>query len=399
MWYNGFDKKFIKTKEVQAMGYCSTVVGQLLRVFPRHEFEQVRRAVQPKKHRRALSAWTQFVAMLVGQLAGRDSLRGIVDAFSPQSRKLYHLGLGSFSRSSLARANEKTPAELFEKVFVALLARCQSLAPPNQKFRFKDGGKVYLLDATVIELPLSLFCWATYRASKGAMKLHVGLAADGYLPSFVDMTAGRVHEINKARELRLPRGSWVVFDRGYTDYQWYQDLTKDGVHFVTRLKRGAAVQPGAKRRGCKSAGILEDREIRFRGVEGVFRTVRFLDEARGEEYEFVTNAVDIPATTVAALYKERWQVELFFKWIKQHLKVKSFVGGSMNAVRTQLWIALCAYLLVAFIKFRSRLGQSILLILRLVQLNLFERRDLDELFCPEKQKIPLHNNQLSLFQI
>ena len=231
------------------------------------------------------------------------------------------------------------------------------------------------------------------------MKLHVGLAADGSLPSFVDMTAGRVHEINKARELRLPRGSWVVFDRSYTDYQWYQDLTKDGVHFVTRLKRGAAVQSGAKRRGCKSAGILEDREIRFRGVEGVFRTVRFLDEARGEEYEFMTNALDIAATTVAALYKERWQVELFFKWIKQHLKVKSFVGGSMNAVRTQLWIALCAYLLVAFIKFRSRLGQSILQILRLVQLNLFERRDLDELFCPEKQKIPLHNNQLSLFQI
>ena len=187
-----------------------------------------------------------------GQLAGRDSLRGIVDAFSPQSRKLYHLGLGSFSRSSLARANEKTPAELFEKVFVALLARCQSLAPPNQKFRFKDGGKVYLLDATVIELPLSLFRWATYRAGKGAMKLQVGLAADGYLPSFVDMTAGRVHEINKARELRLPRGSWVVFDRGYTDYQWYQELTKDGVHFVTRLKRGAAVQSGAKRRGAKA---------------------------------------------------------------------------------------------------------------------------------------------------
>ena len=158
------------------------------------------------------------------------------------------------------------------------------------------------------------------------------------------------------------------------------------MHFVTRLKRGAAVQSGAKRRGCKSAGILEDREIRFRGVEGVFRTVRFLDEARGEEYEFVTNALDIAATTVAALYKERWQVELFFKWIKQHLKVKSFVGGSMNAVRTQLWIALCAYLLVAFIKFRSRLGQSILQILRLVQLNLFERRDLDELFVQKNKK-------------
>ena len=154
---------------------------------------------------------------------------------------------------------------------------------------------------------------------------------------------------------------------------------------------------GAARR--KSPGVLEDRKIQLKGVKGTFRKVRFLDESTGEEYEFLTNALGIPATTVAALYKQRWQVELFFKWIKQHLKVKSFVGTSMNAVRTQLWIALCTYLLVAFTKFQSRLGQSILQILRLLQLNLFERRDLDELLCPEKQKIPLHNNQLSLFQI
>ena len=380
------------------MAHCNTILGQFLALFPRHEFEKIRREVQPKVHARALSAWTQFVAMLSGQLTGRDSLRGMVDALAPQGRKLYHLGMGAVSRAALARANERTPAVLFERVFAALLTRCREVAPNTaKKFRFKDSGKVYLLDATLIELPLSLFSWAKYRTGKGAVKLHIGLSTDGYLPEFVDMTAGRVHELKSARELRLPRGSWVVFDRGYTDYRWYRELTDAGVHFVTRLKRNASVRDGEKRRGRKSAGVLEDRLIELAGVEGRLRKVRFVDESGGEEYEFLTNAHELPAATVAALYRERWQVELFFKWIKQHLKVKSFVGTSVNAVRTQLWIALCAYLLVSFVKFRSRLGQSILQILRLVQLNLFERRDLNELFCREKQKILLENNQLELF--
>ena len=380
------------------MAHCSTILGQLLALFPRHEFEKIRREVQPKGHARALSAWTQFVAMLSGQLAGRDSLRGMVDALAPQSNKLYHLGMGCVSRASLARANERTPAVLFERAFFALLTRCQEVAPQTtKKFRFKESGKVYLLDATLIELPLSLFSWAKYRSGKGAVKLHMGLSADGYLPEFVDMTEGRVHEINPARAMDLPRGSWVVFDRGYTDYRWYQELTAGGVHFVTRLKSNASYREGEKRRGRKSPGVLEDRLIEFKGVLGKFRKIRFVDGADGAEYEFLTNAHELPASTVASLYKERWQVELFFKWIKQHLKVKSFVGTSVNAVRTQLWIALCAYLLLAFLKFRSRLCQSIFQILRLMQLNLFERRDLNELFCREKPKIPIENNQLALF--
>ena len=161
------------------MRHCNTILSQELRVFPRHEFEQVRRAVLPKMHRRAVSVWTQFVVMMTGQLTGRDSLRGIMATFSPQLHKLYHLGLDSFSRSSLARANKVTPPELFEKVFQAPLARCQAFAPPRQKFHFKDGGKVYLLDATVIELPLSLFSRASCRTGKGAVKMQVGVSADG----------------------------------------------------------------------------------------------------------------------------------------------------------------------------------------------------------------------------
>ena len=327
---------------------------------------------------------------LNGQLAGRDSLRGMVDTLAPQRNKLYHLGMGSVSRAGLARANERTPTELFERASFALLSRCREFAPhTTKKFRFKESGKVYLLDATLIELPLSLFSWAQYRSGKRAVKLHIGLSADGYLPEFVDMTAGRVHESNPARELKLPRGFCVVFDRGYTDYRWYRELTDSGVNFVTRLKSKAAFRGGEKRRGRKSPGVLEDRIVELEGVEGKFRKIRFQDE--DEAYEFLTNAHELPAATVAALYWERWQVELFFKWSKQHLKVKSFVGTSVNAVRTQLWIALCAYLLVSFVKFRSRLGQAIFQILYLVQLNLFERRDLYELFCRTKQKIPLKN--------
>ena len=163
------------------MAHCNTILGQFLALFPRHEFEKIRRAVQPKVHARALSAWTQFVAMLSGQLAGRDSLRGMVDALAPQSKKLYHLGMSSLSRASLARANERTPAVLFERVFAALLTRCREVAPnTTKKFRFRESGKVYLLDATLIELPLSLFSWAKYRSGKGAVKLHMGLSADGY---------------------------------------------------------------------------------------------------------------------------------------------------------------------------------------------------------------------------
>ena len=288
------------------MAHSNTILGQFLALFPRHEFEKIRRAVQPKVHARALSAWTQFVAMLSGQLTGRDSLRGMVDALAPQGRKLYHLGMGAVSRAALARANERTPALLFERVFAALLTRCREVAPNTaKKFRFKDSGKVYLLDATLIELPLSLFSWAQYRSGKGAVKLHIGLSADGYLPEFVDMTTGKVHELNSARELRLPRGSCVVFDRGYTDYRWYRELTESGVHFVTRLKRKAAFRVGEKRRGRKSAGVLEDRLIELAGVEGRLRKVRFVDEAGGEEYEFLTNAHELPAATVASLYRER----------------------------------------------------------------------------------------------
>jgi len=376
------------------MAHSSTVLSQIVRFLPRHVFNSLAAVHHEGQKFRSFSRWTQCVVMLAAQLSGRSSLRDIVDNFDVQGKKLYHLGIKTFSRATLARCNEKQPHVLYEQLFHRLLARCQALAPRNKAFKL--DGKIYLLDASLVELSLSLFPWAKYRKNKGAAKLHVGLDADGYLPAFVDLTAGKEHEINYARDLELPKGSYVVFDRGYTDYAWYQALTEDEVFFVTRLKSNAIVTPGRKRRGRKSPGVIEDREIHLGSLPQTFRMVTYLDAESGITYQFVTNALDIPAQTVADLYKERWQIELFFKWIKQNLKVKSFLGTSMNAVKTQLWIALCAYLVLSFLKFQSKIGASLQRMLRILQLNLFERRDLLSLFKPPKTRKPLQDRQLQL---
>ncbi|ABA88239.1 transposase of ISPca1, IS4 family [Syntrophotalea carbinolica DSM 2380] len=375
------------------MPHCSTVLSQIVRIFPRHEFQALAKKYHAGQKFRSFSRWTQFVSLLTAQLTGRDSLRDIVENMSAQTSKLYHLGIKPFSRSTLARTNETQPHQMYEALFQRLLTRCQGLAP-TKRFKFKE--KLYLLDASMIDLTLSLFPWAKYRKSKGAAKLHIGLDADGYLPAFVDMTEGKEHEINRARELELPKGSYVVFDRGYTDYTWYQDLCEEDIRFVTRLKRNAVAISGPKRRGRRSPGVLRDQQIQLKGVAGTFRKVVYLDAETNITYEFLTNALDIPAATVAELYKERWQIELFFKWIKQNLRVKSFLGTSRNAVMTQLWIALCAYLVLAFLKFQSKLGHSMQQMLRLLQLNLFERRDFMELFAPPRPKRLLCDKQLSL---
>ena len=301
------------------MAHCSTVLSQIVRIFPRHEFQHLANKHHVGQKFRSFSRWSQFVAMLTAQMSARSSLRDVVDTLDVQSGKLYHLGVKKFSRATLARCNEKQPHTLYEELFKRLLGRCQGMAPHNKKFKL--NGKVYLLDASLVELTLSLFPWAKYQKTKGAAKLHIGLDADGYLPAFVDFTKGNEHEINRARELELPKGSYVVFDRGYTDYRWYQELTEDGVYFVSRLKSNANMTPGRKRRGRKSPGVIEDREIKLGKLPETFRLVTYLDEETDITYQFVTNALDIPAKTVAALYKERWQIELFFKWIKQNLRV------------------------------------------------------------------------------
>lgn len=368
--------------------------SQILKFIPRHEFESLAREYHQGRSLRKMTRWSQFISLGLAQLAGRVSLRDVVGNLTAQAHKLYHLGAAVVTRSSLARVNEQQPASLYEALFGKLLARCQS-ANPKHRFRFKN--KLYSLDASTIDLCLSVFPWADFRTTKGAIKLHVGLDHDGYLPTFLTITEGRVHEVNQARALTLPKRSIVVFDRGYTDYTWYNHLNSQGVYFVTRQRRNARYRVLERLAVPAGSTVTSDQTIQLTGTKatcyaGPLRRIGYRDPETGKHYVFLTNNVHLSARTIAAIYKERWQIELFFKWIKQNLKIKTFLGTSRNAVLTQIWVAMCMYLLIAYLQFMSKLGLGLQQILRLLQLNLFERRDLMALLRgdpPEPMTSPL----------
>lgn len=316
--------------------------------------------------------------MNLAQLTGRDSLRDVVSNLEAQRAKLYHLEATTVSRSSLARLNEVQPYTLYEEVFPKLLSRCQHAAP-RHGFRFKN--KRYSLDASTLDLCLSLFPWAKFRTTKGTVKLHVGLDHDGYQRAFVQLSEGKCHEVNVARSLSLPRVSIVVFDRRYTDYAWYNQLNGNNIYFVTRQKKKARYGVAARRTVDKARGLGCDRTITLRGSRAEawtipLRRIGYTDPESGQRYVLLTNLFHLSAQTIAEIYKARWQIEWFFKWIKQNLKIKSFSGTSSNAVMTPIRVALCVYPLLAYIKFSSTLGSSLQQIPRLLQLNLFVRRDL-----------------------
>lgn len=382
------------------MAHHNTVLAQLLKIIPRHEFETLANRHHSGRSFRTASRWSQFVTMAMAQLAGRISLRDIVENTSAQAHRLYHLGSAKLSRSNLSRMNDSKPYALYEALFGKLLHRCQGITP-GHNFRFSHP--LYSLDASTIDLCLSVFPWADFRTTKGAIKLHVGLNHAGYLPEFVTITEGKSHDVTVGRTLKFPKGSIVAIDKGYNDYQWYKQLTDKGIFFVTRLKTNAKYRVVGRRSIIKSKGLICDQTIEFTGIQTAkkcpvqLRRIAYRDEQTGKRYVFLTNNFSLAARTIADIYKARWQVELFFKWIKQNLKIKSFVGTSKNAVMTQIWIAMCMYLLLAFIKFQSRLTRSMQQILRLLQLNLFEKRDLMALLRGDPPRaVSINSNQMAL---
>jgi len=280
----------------------------------------------------------------------------------------------------LARVNEKQPYTLYETLFGRLLGRCGQAAP-GHGFRFKN--KLYSLDASTIDLCLSMFPWAKFRRTKGAVKLHVGIDHEGYLPVFLSITDGKTADITAAHALTLPKQSIVAVDRGYVDFGWFNQLDTKEIYFVTRTKRGMKYSVKERNPVIRGQGVTSDQAIVLTSLRGkayprTLRRVGYKDPETGNHYFFLTNNFKLAAKTIADIYKSRWQIELFFKWIKQNLKVKSFLGTSKNAVMTQIWVAMCMYLLLSYIKFMNRLGWSLQQILRVLQLNLFERRPLLE---------------------
>lgn len=356
-----------------------TLLGQMLQMFSGFEFQKAVSETKTEYHSRGFSSWNHFTSMLFGQLSGQDSLRNIEAGLATQAQSLYHLGIKPIHRSTLSYANEHRTHELFKKTFFWMLSKCQAIAPKH-KFRFKNP--LYSLDATVIDLCLSLYNWAKFRTTKGAVKLHVKLNHSGYLPAFLVVTTGKVHETQVASSIPLEKGDIAIFDRAYTDFKWYKTLDDKGVFFVTRLKKNAYYKVVERKDVAFLKNIYSDQVIEVKGFYSKqkfperLRRIRSRDPETGKIIVILTNNFSWSAKTIAQIYKERWQIELFFKSIKQQLKVKSFVGTSKNALLSQLWIALIAYLLLCYLKFKSKFGWSIYTLCSILPTNLFARRNL-----------------------
>jgi hypothetical protein len=365
------------------MNKCSSMFGQILQIFDKYAFHRAVKDTGSEKRTKGFSSWDQLVAMLFCQLGQAHSLREICGGLATCLGKLKHLGVkGAPSRSTLAYANQHRPWELFQQVFYHLLEQSRALGKGKKKFRFKNP--LFSLDATMIELCCTLFDWAKYKTTKGAVKLHLLLDHDGYLPVFACVTSGNTHEVTIARNLSFPPGSILVMDRGYADYSFFGDLIEQGVFFVTRQRSNARYQVVKSLPVPRNRHVLEDQIIRFTGYYGsrrcshLLRRVVVWDPVKQVTLVFLTNHFTLGATTVARIYKDRWQIELFFKALKQNLRIKTFVGTSCNALLIQIWTALIAMLLLKHLQFRSTLGWSLSNLVALLRYNLFTYRDLWE---------------------
>ena len=365
------------------MKVCS-IFSQVLKLFSRGGFEKAVKQHKAERHARGFTSWGQFMAMLFCQVGRAHSLREICAGLACCEGYLKHLGVAvAPKRSTLAYANEHRPWELYQTVFEQTLSKCQELVRSQggrKKFRFKN--KLMSLDGSIIDLSVSMFDWAKFRRTKGAIKLHLLLDHDGYLPSFAVVTEGKISEIKVARRLRFEPGTILAIDRGYNDYEWFRELTQEDVYFVTRMKEKAVYDVQEEVQVPKNSNVVRDQIISFPRLarEGeapvLFRRVEIWDAEKEEAIVFLSNQLAFGATTIAAIYKDRWQVELFFKGLKQLCKIKTFVGTSANAVRTQVWTALIAMLVLKYLQLKSTFSWSLSTLAALLRQQLFFYRDL-----------------------
>jgi len=364
------------------MKFTTSLFGQVLQITPRTEFLRLVHERGAERHAKGFTCWEQFVAMLFCQLAQSKSLREISDGLAVTCGKLNHLGLRKAPpKSTLSYANAHRPWELYQDVFFSLRERCRQ-ASPGKKKRFRFKNRLLSLDSTLVDLCLGLFPWADYRQTKGAIKLHLLLDHDGYLPDFAIISDGKAADVLIARHFQLPAGSIVALDRAYCDFELFHQWTTAGVYFVTRLKKKALYEVVEERPVPQHSNVLADHIIRLTGYRtrrkypGLLRRVVVWDEKNQRQIEFLTNHLSFGATTIARIYRDRWEIELFFKVLKQHLKIKTFVGTSPNALRVQIWTALIAILLIKYLQFRSRCHLALCRLVALLRLNLFSYRNL-----------------------
>jgi hypothetical protein len=358
--------------------FCS-ILNQLLQVFSRTEFQKAVEETTAERHARGFRSWDQFVAMLFCHLADANSLREICGGLASCEGRLSHLGTKVPARSTLAYANMHRNWELFPKVFHQLYESCQRDLGKQTKFRFKNP--LLSIDSTHISLCAEMFSWATYSKQKGAVKLHFTLDHAGYLPAAMVITTGKYSELIVARRQRWEAGTILLFDRGFIDFAWFNRLTADGVWFITRVKADMKYEVVSSHKAEHNGEVISDDRVRLTGrragrkYPGQLRVVT-IEKPDGERFQFLTNNMTLAASTVALAYKDRWEIENFFKILKQNLKIKSFLSTSANAVWTQIWTAVIAMLLVRYLQLKAKFKWSFSNLIYFLRMNLFVYRDL-----------------------
>ena len=383
------------------------VFAQLMDFLPRHEFDLCVRRYAGNRRSRGFSCRDQYLCLAFAQLTFRESLRDIETCLRAFESKLYHAGFrGNISRSTLADANRAHDWRIYADFAQVLIDRARKMYA-NEPIGIELEQTVYALDSTTIDLCLSLFPWAQFRKHKGAIKLHTLVDLRGNIPCFIRISNGKTHDVNVLDQLPIEPGSFYVMDRGYVDFRRLYSFTTNSAYFVTRARRGLDYKRRNRREVDKTTGLRSDQTIVLAGVKTVLlypdqlRRVSYYDTENKRRFVFLTNNFSLPALTIAQLYKCRWQVELFFKWIKQNLHIKSFYGTSDNAVRTQVWIAISVYVLVAIVKKELGLDRSLSEILQILSLTLFEKIPIFQTLTLDKRQDPESPspNQLGLFDL
>ena len=381
------------------------VFAQLMKHLPLHTFRRCMQRYPSNYPTKTFSHLDQFLCMAFAQLTYRESLRDIETCLRAHQAKLYHLGIrGRVAKSTLADANESRDWRSYADFAMSLIQTARTLYT-NDRFAVELAQTVYALDTTTIDLCLSVFPWARFRQAKAAVKLHTLLDLRGNIPSFIHISDGKMHEVNVLDLLIPEAGSFYLMDRGFTDFARWFVLHQARAFFITRAKSNLACRRIYSHAVDKSTGLRCDQTIALTGFYPSqdypqhLRRIKFHDAEHDKNLVFLTNNFDLPALTIAQLYRCRWQVELFFKWIKQHLRIKAFYGTTENAVKTQIWIAIAVYVLVAIVKKRLNTEASLYTILQILSLTLFEKTPLDQLLknTEIQMTLPQNNNQLNLF--
>jgi Transposase DDE domain/Domain of unknown function (DUF4372) len=384
------------------------VFAQLMEFAPWGIFKYGVKRYNGDYNNKGLTCWKQFLCMAFGQLTHRESLSDTALCLKLQKDKLYHLGIGRpFSKSTLSKANEKRDWRIFRDFALKLIDQARELCKDDNLLDLKLKGNVYALDATTIDLCLDVFWWAKFRSTKAAIKLHTILDLKTAIPEYIFITDGSVHEVNTLDYFSLPAGSYLVMDKGYIDFARLWCLARERTNFVVRAKKNMKYKVIERFLTDKTKGVLCDQTIVLtdpittKKYPECLRRIRYYDAETANTFVFLTNNFKLSALTIAALYKNRWGIELFFKWIKQHLKIQTFWGQSENAVRTQVWIAISTYVLVVIVKKQLKIKQSLYEILQLISLSAFDRTPIMNLFQNENnQDVKEQNcNQLILLEL